>query len=155
MADEFEFISPTDQPALLGITQPQWLETVRSTLVDLGYKVHATSTHEDFLLRFHRTHYQVIILEETFAGNPLLENFALQTLQRLPMNQRRHAVCLVLGDSFETLDALQSFQQSVHAVVNPKDLDKIRSIIQQVVGDNDLFLQVFRDALLQISAWGK
>jgi hypothetical protein len=53
------------------------------------------------------------------------------------------------------MDALQSFQQSVHAVINPRDLDKIRSIIQQVVSDNDLFLQVFRDALLQISAWGK
>jgi hypothetical protein len=69
--------------------------------------------------------------------------------------QRRHAVFLLLGNSFNTLNTLQAFQQSVHAVVNRDEMallgpSILAPIIQRVVSDNDLFLHVYRDTQLQI-----
>ena len=155
MPDDFEFISPTDQPALLGLSSPDFVAHTRAALNELGYKVHVAANHEDFLARFHRVHYQVVVLEELFAASDPLENRSLIELKRLPMAQRRHAVIILLGSYLQTLNSLQAFQQSVHAVVNRTELPSLKLIIQKAVAENDLFLQIFRDTLLQISAWGK
>ena len=52
MSDQFEFISANDKPALLAFSTPEWMETIRSALQELGYKVHTAATHSDFLIRF-------------------------------------------------------------------------------------------------------
>ena len=83
------------------------------------------------------------------------ENTALALIQRMLMTQRRHAVFLLIGNQFETLDRLQAFQQSVHAVINPRELDRLRDIVQQVAADNELFLQGYLEAVVQITTWGK
>lgn len=155
MADVFEFISPTDRPALLGLSNPEWLAKCRASLNELGYKIHMAANHEDFLARFQQVHYQLALLEENFAAGSLAENLSLQALQHMPMSQRRHATVFLLGESFVSLHPMQAFQQSVHAVINPTELASLKVILQQIVADNDLFLQVFRDTLVQISAWGK
>jgi len=36
----FDFISTTDKPALLAFSTPEWLDTARTALAELGYKVH-------------------------------------------------------------------------------------------------------------------
>ena len=155
MPDDFEFISPTDQPALLGLSSPDFVARTRAALTELGYKVHTAANHEDFLARFHRVHYQVVVIEELFAASEPLENRSLIELKRLSMAQRRHAVVILLGSYLQTLNSLQAFQQSAHAVVNRTELGSLKLIIQKAVAENDLFLQIFRDTLLQISAWGK
>jgi DNA-binding NtrC family response regulator len=155
MADTYDFLSPTDQPALIGISTLDWLGKVRAALVELNYKVHTASNQEDFISRFNRTHYQVVLIEESFAVPSPPENMALAILQRMLMTQRRHAVILLIGEQFSSMDRLQAYQQSVHAVINPQDLDRLREIIQQVVADNELFMQGFMEAIVQITTWGK
>ena len=88
--NDFDFISATDKPALLAFSTPEWLDSVKTSLQELGYKVHTAATHSDFLIRFSQVHYQVVILEERFAANSIEENLTLQALQQMPMNQRRH-----------------------------------------------------------------
>jgi DNA-binding NtrC family response regulator len=155
MADTFDFLSPTDQPALLGVSTLEWLGKARGALTELKYKIHTASNQEDFIARFNRTHYQVVLIEESFAVGAPEENGALALLQRMVMGQRRHAVVVLIGHQFATLDRLQAFQQSVHAVVNPRELDQFREIVQQVVADNELFMQSFTEAMVQITTWGK
>ena len=46
---------------------------------------------------------------------------------------------------------MPAFQQSVHAVVNRVDVDKLMLILQQVVNDNLTFLSVYRDVQSRIS----
>ena len=41
---------------------------------------------------------------------------------------------------------LQAFQYGVHAVVNPSEMFLLIQLIQKAVADNDLFLNIFRDA---------
>ena len=153
---KFEFLSASDKPALLAFSTPEWLETARGALTELGYKVHTAATHGDFLIRFSQVRYQVVILEERFAANDIAENLTLQALQHMPMGQRRHATVILLGDMFQTFTPMQAFQQSVHAVINSSELFLIKQLIEKAVADNTLFLHSYREAQARtFSAAGK
>ncbi|HEV2456265.1 MAG TPA: hypothetical protein VGY98_18515, partial [Verrucomicrobiae bacterium] len=60
MENAFDFISTGDKPALIAFSTPEWLETAKTTLGELGYKVHTAATHSDFLTRFTQVQYQVV-----------------------------------------------------------------------------------------------
>jgi hypothetical protein len=146
MPEKFDFISATDKPALLAFSTPEWLETSRSALNDLGYKVHTAATHGDFSVRFSQIHYQVVIVEELFAANDIRENYTLKALQAMPMGQRRHATVILIGNSFQTFTPMQAFQHSVHAVINTSELFLLPQLIEKAIADNTLFLHQFREA---------
>ncbi len=152
MSAQFDFISATDKPALVAFSTPEWLEATRTALNELGYKVHTAATHGDFLNRFTQIRYQVVIVEELFAANSIDENLTLQALQNMPMNQRRHATVILLGDSFQTFTPVQAFQQSVHAVINTSELFLIKQLIEKAVADNTLFLHSYFDAQARVYA---
>ena len=146
MSSKFEFLAASDKPALLAFSTPEWLETARGALTELGFKVHTAATHGDFLIRFSQVRYQVVILEERFAANDISENLTLQALQSMPMNQRRHTTVVLLGDSFQTFTPMQAFQQSVHAVINSSEMFLIKQLIEKALADNTLFLHSYREA---------
>src|SRR5579863_5859118 len=146
MADDFDFISAADKPALLAFSTPELMEAARTSLQELNYKVHTAATHSDFLIRYTQIRYQVVILEELFAANSIEENTTLQTLQRMPMPQRRHSTIILLGSSFQTFTPMQAFQQSVHSVINTSELFLLKQLIEKSVADNNFFLQSFREA---------
>ncbi len=152
MNDQFDFISATDKPALLAFSTPEWMDAVKTALQELGYKVHTAATHSDFLIRFSQVRYQVVIVEERFAANTLEENLTLQALQQMPMNQRRHATIVLLGESFQTFTPLQAFQQSVHAVINSSELFLIKQLIEKSVADNLMFLHSYNEVQSRLYA---
>ncbi|HTI99749.1 MAG TPA: hypothetical protein VL527_12780 [Dongiaceae bacterium] len=145
MAENFDFISATDKPAIIAFSTPELLDAARTALEGLGYKVHTAATHGDFLIRFSRIRYQVVVLEELFCANTLAENLTLQELQNMPMTQRRHTTVVLLGDSFQTFSPLQAFQQSVQAVVNRSELFLLQQLIEKAVADNSQFLTDLRE----------
>lgn len=145
MAFDFDFILATDRPALLALSTMQSLATVKAVLSSLGYKVHVASNHEDFLFRFGRVQYQLVVLEELFAASTPEENLTLRQLKQMPMSQRRHAVSILIGERFRTLDPMQAFLESFHAVVNSADLESFGPVVQQTVADHDLFIQTFQE----------
>jgi len=49
MSNKFDFISATDKPALLAFSTPEWLETAKTALTELGYKVHTAPPMVIFL----------------------------------------------------------------------------------------------------------
>jgi hypothetical protein len=150
MSDQFEFIGANDKPALLAFSTPEWLETVRSALQELGYKVHTAATHGDFLIRFSQVRYHVVIFEERFAANSIEENQTLKALQHMPMNQRRHSTLILVGDSFQTFTPMQAFQQSVHAVINSSELFLCKQLIEKTVQDNKMFLHSYNEVLSRL-----
>ena len=151
----FDFISTTDKPALLAFSTPEWLDTARTALAELGYKVHTAATHGDFLIRFSQVRYQIVIVEECFAANSMAENLTLQALQEMPMSQRRHATVLLFGDSFQTFTPMQAFQFSVHAVINSSELFLFKQLIEKAIADNTLFLHSYREAQARLLSTGK
>lgn len=144
--EEFDFISPVDRPALLAISSQETLVQTRAALVDMGFKVHNVESHGHFSTRYNQVNYQVVILEENFANSSTGENHSLALVQRMPMAQRRHAVFILIGDQFETLNSMQAFAQSVHCVVNPSEISLIGQLVQKTMADNETFLAPYRDA---------
>jgi hypothetical protein len=148
---EFEFLRPTDKPAILGLSTMEYLSTCRAVLHELDYKVHHSGDHEDFVSRFGQIPYQVAIIEETFACAAIEENLALSRLQFMAMGQRRHAVTLLIGESFQSLNTMQAFHQSVHAVLHPIDIGSLKQVLQQIISEHELFLSVYRDTQQRIA----
>ena len=95
--------------------------------------------------RFSALNYQLVVVEELFAARTPEENVTLRTLQWMPMARRRHTVAVLISDRHQTMNVMQAFQQSVHAVVNKADLSSMGSIVQKTVSDNDLFLHSYRE----------
>jgi len=145
MSVEFDFLTPDDKPALLGLSTPELQDTAKTALDQLGYKVHIAANHGEFLHKFGQVAYNVVILEEMFSSATPEENESLHMLQRMPMNLRRHAVVVLFGFSLATFNPLQAFQQGVHAVVNPSEMFLLIQLIQKAVVDNDLFLHTLRE----------
>src|SRR2546426_12294662 len=81
---ELEFLGPNHKPALLALSTPEWLDAAKNVLTEIGYKVHAASNHNDFVVRFGRIQYQVVLLEESFACNAPEENATLQPSSKCP-----------------------------------------------------------------------
>ena len=155
MADDFDFISTTDKAALLAFSTPEWLDTAKAALMELGYKVHTAATHGDFLIRFSQFRYQVVIVEELYAANTITENLTLQALQNMPMGQRRHTTVILFGNSFQTFTPMQAFQQSVHTVINPSELFLLKQLIERSIADNDFFLHSYRESQASLYASDK
>lgn len=152
MSQQFDFLAATDKPALLAFSTPEWLEEIRTAMQELGYKVHTAATHSDFLVRFAQVHYQVVIIEERFAANNLEENLTLQALQKMPMNQRRHATTILIGESFQTFTPLQAIQQSVHAVISSTELFLVKQLIEKAATDNRMFLHSYQEVQSRLYA---
>ena len=144
--EEFDFIGPNDKPALLAVTEPETLKFAKNTLAELGYKVHLVETHPQFESRYNQVNYQVVILEENFAGGAITDNSSLQLVQAMNMSQRRYATFFLIGQTFESLNTLQAFAQSVHCVLNFAELPMLSEVLQKTIAENDLFLSVFREA---------
>lgn len=144
--DEFDFIGPNDKPALLAITAPEVLSSVKTALAGMGYKVHVVETHPQFETRYNQVNYQVVVIEEHFAGGNLMDNPSLQMVQGLNMSQRRYATFFLIGQTLESLNTLQAFAQSVHCVLNFAELPMLTEVVQKTVAENDLFLNTFREA---------
>ena len=143
--EEYEYISPTDKPALLALSSMETLANVQTICLELGYKVHVASNHEDFQKRFNAINYQLVVIEELFACATPETNETLRSIQIMPMSKRRHCVFVMLGERLQTMNPLVAWQQSVHAVVGKQDFSSIGQIITKVTGDNDMFLNTFRE----------
>jgi len=145
MNGSFDFVGSEDKPALIAFSTPEWMDAVKVALNELGYKVHTAATHSDFLIRFSQARYQVVILEELFGANTPDENLTLKALRDMPVNQRRHAVVLLVGNSFQTFTPIEAFTNSVYAVINSSELFLLKQLVEKAVADNDTFLHSFRE----------
>jgi spore germination protein YaaH len=145
MTGSFDFVGSADKPALIAFSTPEWMDAAKVALNELGYKVHTAATHSDFLIRFSQARYQVVILEELFGANTPDENLTLKALRDMPVNQRRHAVVLLVGNSFQTFTPIEAFTNSVHAVINSSELFLLKQLVEKAVADNDTFLHSFRE----------
>ena len=148
---ETNFITAADKPALIAFSTPEWLDAAKIALRELGHKVHTAATHSDFLVRFSQIRYQVVIIEELFGANTLDENSTLKALQIMPMNLRRHATIILLGNSFQTFAPMEAFQHSVHAVINSSEMFMLRQLVEKAVAENTLFLQSFHEVQSRVS----
>jgi CheY-like chemotaxis protein len=141
-----DFFELGDKTSLI-CADPAMSEVVRGVLKELGFKCHTAETGEMAIERVRYTTYDVILIQENFAGSSLRSNAVLNYLQPLPMNQRRYSFVCLIGSSFKTLDAMQAFAQSVHVVVNPVDLPNLTPIMKKSLSEFELLYKVYKDVV--------
>jgi hypothetical protein len=144
-AFEEKFVATADKPALIACTQSAVNLAAQKALRGLKYKVHTVSDHDNFTVSFSQTRYHVVVMEELFACEKLEENLSLRALQNMPVDERRHATIILLGEAFITFDAMQAFRKSVHAVVNISEIALLKPLVERAVTDNDAFLHNYRE----------
>ena len=145
-SSKMDFFELGDKTSLV-CADPATTEVVRETLRDLGYKSHTAESGETAIEHVRYTPYDVIVIQESFAGSSLRSNAALNYLASLPMAQRRYSFVCLIGPSFKTLDAMQAFAQSVHVVVNPLDLRNLAAILRKSLAEFDMLYRVYKDVL--------
>jgi hypothetical protein len=155
MNGSFDFVTSNDKPALIAFSTPGWLDTAKTALQELGYKVHTAATHSDFLLRFSQVQYQVVLVEELFGANTIDENLTLKALQGMTVNLRRQSTVLLIGDSFQTFIPMEAFKHSVHAVINSSELFLLKQLVEKAVSDNSAFLHNFREIQNRVLTGGR
>jgi hypothetical protein len=152
--EEFEFIGPNDKPALLAVTTPEALAACKQALSGMGFKSHVVDSHPMFETRYNQVNYQIVVIEENFAGANILQHDSLHYIQELPMTQRRNTVFILTGPNFESLNTMQAFVNSVHCVVNFTELPMLTEVLQKTVAENDMFYNTFRDVQQRIYTKG-
>jgi hypothetical protein len=123
---------------------PATTEIVRNCLKDLGFKIHFADSEDGALDRIRYTQYNCIVIHENFAGSILQTNAVVQYLAPLPMNMRRGSFICLIGDSFNTLDAMQAFAQSVNVVINPSDLPNLTAILKKGLAEFEMAYRIYR-----------
>ncbi len=125
-------------------------EALRETVEGLGYRyVGARDTRDGISkMRFHR--FDLLILADGFDGIELGQSPILQYLNHLSMSLRRRMFLLLIGDTFRTKDQMAAFAMSANLVVNRRDLDKLKPVLEQAISENERFYKVFMDTLAEL-----
>jgi len=144
-----DFFEVGDNTSLI-CTDPNVREIVRATLRDLGFKFHTAENPDTAIERTRYTPYDMILLQDDFAGTILATNPVLKYLAQLPMDQRRHSMVVLIGSGFKTLDAMEAFEQSVQLVVNTLDLPSFTAILKKGWTEFQSFYKVYKDVFAAV-----
>jgi len=146
---KMDFFDVGDKTALV-CADPGLGESVRGSLRDLGFKFHTAETPELAIDRIRYTQYDVLILQENFAGGSLKSNAMLNYLAPLSMSQRRYTMTVLIGSSVKTLDAMEAFGLSVHVLVNTSDLPNLTAILRKSKNEFDSQYKVYKDVFASL-----
>jgi len=125
-------------------------EVFRITLRELGFKLHTAENSDVAIERIRYNTYDIIVIQDTFAGSTLKSNIVLNYLTALPMTQRRPSMIILIGSGFKTLDAMQAFAQSVQLVVNTTDLPNLTAIMKKSWAEFQNLYKVYKDVFASV-----
>jgi hypothetical protein len=126
---------------------------IEQALSNLNYVLNRAPTLQEALGSLQTNDYQVVIVEETRAGDGGKENLLLRYLQMLPMRARRQIFFCVVSETEATLDELAAFRFCANLVINAQDLDLAEGLLWEARADYDSFYKVIRqeqDRLSQV-----
>ncbi len=139
-----DFFEVGDLTSLI-CTDPNVGEVVRATLRDLNFKFHTAETGEIAIERTRYNPYDIIVIQDNFAGSSLKSNAVLNYLSPLSMAQRRYSMVVLIGSGFKTLDAMQAFGQSVRLVVNTTDLPNFTAILKKSWTEFQAMYRIYKE----------
>jgi hypothetical protein len=140
---KMDFFEVGDKTSLV-CTDATVSEIVRATLRELDFKFHTADNAEIAVERIRYTMYDIIIVQDDFAGGNLKANSVLSYLSALGMAQRRFSMVVLIGSTFKTLDAMQAFAYSAQLVVNTADLSNLTAILKKSWAEFDVLYRVYK-----------
>jgi predicted Zn finger-like uncharacterized protein len=124
---------------------------VKTAVEGLGYKCLGSPDTREALgkLRFH--HFDIIILADGFDGQELEGgNPIINYINHMSMTSRRRIFLALISDKFKTLDDMMAYAMSANMVVNPKEADKLSTILKRGLSEHAKFYKVFMDTLVEV-----
>ena len=148
--DALVFYEEGTKLALVMADYPGHAEKIQKSLKQLGYECISTPNTRDAIgkLRFH--HFDLVVLSDGFAGQPIENNQITHFMNRLPMSVRRRIFLVFLSDKFKTMDNMMAFARSANVVINTRDLDKLHLVLKKAISENEKFYKIFRDTLTEV-----
>ena len=143
--EEIDFFDEGDKTAL--ICDEKNTVLLKTALDKLDYKIGIAKGVNDAITKLRFTKYDVIILNENFAGGSPGNNPILDYIQPMPMLRRREIFVALLGQDLRTMDNMTAFLKSVNLVINTKEIENIRDILKKSIEANDIFYKVLKDSL--------
>ncbi|MBF0507336.1 MAG: zinc-ribbon domain-containing protein [Deltaproteobacteria bacterium] len=147
---DLDFFEEGAKPALVCVLHPPTRDKVVTALEELGYKVSRAKDPLDAANKVRFTQYEVVLTDETFPSASMEDNPVLDYLVDLPMAIRRKIVVIVLVDKYRTFDNMAAFIKSVNALINNKDSQNFKPIIEKIIADNIRFYKVYRECLREL-----
>lgn len=99
-------------------------------------------------MRFH--HFSLAILGDQFEGMPLNQSPILHYLNHLSMSLRRRMFLTLIGSRFKTMDNMTAFAMSANLVVNPRDLERLATVLKKSLKEYERFYKVFMETLAEV-----
>ena len=135
--------------ALVCVDEPGRLKAVKEALEDLNYYSSVASSVKEALSKLRYNQYDLVMLDEEFCGESADNNTILRYMQPMPMSARRNIFLMLISNQGRTLDNLMAFAQSVNAVINVSDVQKVKLVLERAMADHRRFYKVYRD-LVQV-----
>ena len=136
--------------ALIMGNEPHQAEKLGQTVDELGYKHVLAKNTRDAISKMRLHHFDVILLSDGFDGIDLAQSPILQHINNLSMLVRRRIFLALVADEFKTMDHMMAFAMSTNMVINGGDLDRLTSIMQHAIADNEKFYKVFTDTMVEV-----
>ena len=148
--ESIDFIEGDAKLALILTDDSEKVKKIKSATEELGYKYIPAKNTRDALgkLRYHN--FSLIFLSEGFDDQELSNSPVLNYLNHLSMSSRRKIFLALMGDRFKTGDSMMSYAMSANIIINPKDLDKLYSILKNGISEWEKFYKVFIDTLVEV-----
>lgn len=119
-------------------------------LKDLRYRTDISINAEDALKKIKFNQYNVIVINEKFAGKSPETNEVLRYLKEMPMTVRRHIFLALLGKNLPTQDNMAAFERSANVVISEDDISNFKDIVEFSVFDNEQFYKVYKESLVSM-----
>ena len=147
--NKMDFFEIGDKTSLICV-EPEISETVRTTLRELNFKFHAVDTSDLAIERSRYYQYDIVVIQDKFAGAALKTNQVLNYFAPLPMAQRRYSMLVLIGSDFKTLDAMEAFAYSVQLVMNIGDLPNFTAILKKSWAEFELMYKIYKDVFASL-----
>lgn len=146
-ASPVEFIEEGVRTALLFGFGRKTLEKMEGVLGWMEFHVSVAADVKEALDKLHVNRYDLVLIEDVSAEWKGGDRDLLFHIQELPMHIRRQLLLGVVSETAATMDHLAAFRMGADLLINKRDMDKARVIIERAIKDYRLFYHVYKEEL--------
>lgn len=142
----FDFLEEEGKTAILCEEDPVALEQIKTVLDIMEYHITVAEDVRDALRKMKYHLYDLVMINESFAGSDSATNGVLIYLERLNMDIRRNIFVALISRRFSTMDSMAALLNSVNITINVKDMSELDRILSRGVREWGLFYAVFKES---------
>lgn len=145
-----DFFEEGAKLALVMGNEAQQIKKLGRTIEELGYRCVLANNTRDAISKMRLHYFNLVLLSDGFDGIDLAQSPILQHINNLSMSVRRRVFLALVAGEFKTMDHMMAFAMSANMVINGGDLDRLTSIMQHAISDNEKFYKVFTDTMVEV-----